>query len=481
MISIIQYPQILHPVNSVNGIPFIVSSTLTSDTNFHFVFDLYVQSPSLGTTGGTFTKIHRAKTVPSPVDSYGHYSPAELLKNYISYDVYPYITSPTANTNSIRWYNIIYGEYFSTNQSFSATSNNGGFLRITFPSLSGVSVNDEVQIVMDSGTENSQYSGVWTATGVSSTILDLNCPYGNTPTTTESGYLKTITHLQANLSGYAAYNGTKQYIDQGTNFSNRFKMTGTSSQWLTNYNYTTQPYRIGNDEAATLSFFQYNNSISHYRVLTYSGATNIGDFLIVINSSFSIRKDIPSGSWNLRQITNLNDISGLVENVFVDGITSYSIQLYNGLTPVSKIVNYEVICTNSRFGNIRFCFVNKNGGIDYYSFNMKSILSNKMKREVIDKTILDTYLIGDRGETVIGIDTDSFLEVNSNWVKDNESVLIREMINSPEIYFMSTGEMLLYPVTITNVDFTQKNKINNNLFNYTLKMKYSYPNINQGN
>lgn len=480
-ITLIHTPQNLEPVFSVNGIPFILSSTLSSTYNFKYVFELNVQNPAIGYPGGTYTKVHRSLPRPNP-DTYGYYSPAEILKNYISYELYPYTLIPTGITAATRFYQVNIGENFSTNQNFYNATNSGGYVLLSFTTLSGVTAGDEIQIVMDSGSENPQYTGVWTATTVGATTILTNCLFGTTPTSGfDPGSLKSILHLQSTLTGYTAINATKQYFDFNQDWQARWHMSGTTSQWLTNYNYTSKPIRIGKDEVATLSFLQDGTAISHYRVLTYSGATNVGDFLVTINSAFSQRKDIPTGTWNYRQITATNDITAASENIIVDGIDRYTVQLYNGAIPVSKLVNYEIECTPSRFSTLRFCFVNKCGGIDYISFQMKSIFSSTIKREMIDKTLHVLFNVGDRGETTTNIQSDDFITVNTNWLNDNEVTYIKELFKSHQIYLLSDAQQVMYPVTVADNQYTQKTILNNNLIQYKIKFKYAYPNINQSN
>jgi hypothetical protein len=484
-ISIVNSPPILYPVYSINGNPVIASSTLTGDTNLKFVFDLYVESPSTGLGIGNYVRVNRTKSYKNPVDYLGHYSPNKILTNYVSPSVNPFIVSQYSNTNSIRFYKIVYGEEFTTSQTFNSTQNTGGFLQLNFTSLTGVSVGDEVSIKLNNNAFNPQYNNVYTATSVSSTILILNCAYGSVPTSTETGFIDAILHLQAgSISGVSVYNGQKNYLSASTNFVNTFLInssSGSTGMFLTNY---PGEYRIGLNEPATLSFIESGNTLSKVRYITYNSlGVAIGNYTTTLNSvSGSQRKDIPTGTWNLSQIGATNNLTLSFDFIYNRFVYSYSVGLISGSSNVvSELRTYNVYDNSSRYCKVRFAFVHSNGGTEYISANMKQSYTQKIKRETIDKVLPYNYTVGDRSSTIINIDIDEQYTVYTDFLVDAEVYLIKELKNSYEVYILDTDNQKKIPVIITNTEFAGRSRLNNRLFNYRIDYKMAYDVITQYN
>lgn len=484
MITIVQNTQEIFPAYSVNGNPFIASSSIANDANLKMVTELYVENPSTGDGSGTYVYVNKDSFHRNPTDNYFHYNPNEVLKNYVGNNFNPFlIADSTGCTNSIRYYKIFYGEEFTTQQFFTSTQDSSGFLRLNITSLTGVSVNDQVTVVMDSYAYNPQYQNVWTATSVAGGYVVLNCPYGSVPTITETGRITKIRHIQGSTSGKCVYNGTKQFFDKGVEFKDRFDLTGSTGQWLTNYNYTAYPYQIREDEVATLSCIvktYISNPLLLVKYRTYDvNGTAIGVYNSDVNTATSHRLDIPTGTYNLALMSENNTLTSTVEPIFSSAVKTYTVQMYVGTAPISKLVNYNVICTDNRFTPLRYCFENLQGGIDYFTFEKKWYYSAKIKKEEIETQLDYNYQLSDRGNVTTNVDVEEYGEVNTNWINDYENVLVSELLKSRDVNFISNGLASILPVTFIVTDFQQKRKATNDLFQYKLKNKIAYPNIVQ--
>lgn len=480
-VTIVNSPPAIYPAFSINGNPVLASSTLSADTNMKFVFDLYVQQPSLGTQAGTFTKIHRAKIWKNPNDNLGHYSPNELLCNYVLPVVNPFITSTAQNTSSIRFYKIIYGEDYTTLQPFQSTSNNGGLLQLNFsPALTGVTSGDEVQIRLTNNNFNPSYNGMWTATTDGGGTLTVNCPYGNTPATPEAGYVDRILKLNSTqLSGISVFNATKDYLNYNTNYPSTYMSNGSGSKFLTNH---TGSYKIGTNEPATLSFIFSGSNISKYVVKTYDSAgAQVGDFDITVSNSGSKRMDIPVGTWNLSQMSATNNLGGGTMTIFSGNVASYTVTLYNTSTVKSETKTYIVQNNCSKYGKIRFGYVNRVGGAEYFTANKKQTYSQKIRRETYDKVLPYNYTAGDRSRTVINVDIDEVYTVFTDFLTDTENVLIRELKGGYEAFIIDTDNLIKIPIIILTNEFNQRNQVNDKLFNYKITYQMAHDLVTQFN
>src|SRR5436190_24282824 len=108
-ISIVSQPQNIFPVYSIYGVPYSFTSTLSANTDFRLVVEIYSDAYN----GSNFTKRIRQRVDSSPIDNLFHYSPSRILENYISYDLNPLITAPASAPNTTEYYKLRLGEEFT--------------------------------------------------------------------------------------------------------------------------------------------------------------------------------------------------------------------------------------------------------------------------------------------------------------------------------------------------------------------------------
>lgn len=102
MISEVTFPQDFQP--AYNQIEFIVSSTNSSQCDFVFIADVYVN--------GVFAV--RLKEFPSVDDGYGHFKVNKVIKDYISYNFYPELTGYASNPDGIVYYSVEFRERYNS-------------------------------------------------------------------------------------------------------------------------------------------------------------------------------------------------------------------------------------------------------------------------------------------------------------------------------------------------------------------------------
>lgn len=477
-ITITKFPQSIHPVESVNGIPVCASTTLTADTTQKFIFDLYVSNDD-----STYTFANRNRITGNPTTKIARYNPAQTLINYVSHDFRPFTLVVTSCTNSFIYYRINYGEEFATFQEFYQTANNGGFVQLDFlATVTGITAGDSVIVKMETQAYNPQYQNIWTATSVSSNSIVLNCPYVSTPLTPETGYITRILHIQGGISSYTGYNGKKQYYDNDEDWEQRFNLTGTTSKFLTNFNVSGKKFKIREEEPATLSAIYTGFGTPNFKIKyrTYDeNLTQIGEYdLAATTTDSKLRFDLPTGTWNLKRITETNLLNSNVEPIFSSNVKYYSVQVYRSTTQISQLANYQVVCTDNRYNPYRFAFLNEHGGIDYFTCDKKNYFTSKIRKEEFEQYLNADYQIGDRGVVTSNVDVEEITEIYTSFIDDSENVLIREMAKSKEVYYLSIGQQYYYPIHMEITDLTEKNSQNTNgLFTYKLKFKYAYPSV----
>ena len=100
---------------------------------------------------------------------------------------------------------------------------------------------------------------------------------------------------------------------------------------------------------------------------------------------------------------------------------------------------------------------------------------SKIKRDVIQRVLQYNYSIGDRGIQVINQDIQEEWTINTDYLSDDEALFIKELVESPEVYYLDGTKML--PIIITTDTYDFKSILNNLLIQYTITFVKAYDTI----
>ena len=173
----------------------------------------------------------------------------------------------------------------------------------------------------------------------------------------------------------------------------------------------------------------------------------------------------------------------------------YTVQAIDASTPTAKLISQEytinIICDSS-FGyeGIRLAWLNKFGVWDYYTFNQKSVRSlttNKTTYTQLGGTWNETHYKPSSykgGKKNFRVNSIERIKLNTDFLNDEESIWIEELLNSPEVYIIngydvndtpvstqSTIYKYVEPVLVTTSSFTRKTKANDKLIQYTIEIE----------
>jgi len=153
--------------------------------------------------------------------------------------------------------------------------------------------------------------------------------------------------------------------------------------------------------------------------------------------------DVFPVSSDSRMIINSNTVSYAVE--MVDGV--------NTGTTISEIKTYYVKenAYKQKYKPVRISWLNKLGGFDALSFNLRNIYSVDVQRSQYSRLIDYNYSIGDRGTTILDIKAKESFLLNSDFLKKEETISIDEIYTSPVIYQNSIN----FPICVTLNDNDQ--------------------------
>lgn len=277
-ISIITSPDLYQPV--YNPIYTQVSSTLTSEEAFSFLFDVYVN--------GTY--VTRDRLLPRPGTTEAIYSPARVLESYVSYDLTHNIVDKTASTNCIDKYEIRFGEEYvkywtfldTQYDSFSASSYTvlQGSIGITHSFV----VNDYITV---SDTVYGTFGGVHKVVNIPNNYtVVINKTFTVTPTNpgkaTWSDRRKSE-FITASYSGYV-FNGVIQY-EEVPEWDYTQYAIGTSGDILFNGGFTSSDggwATVSNAYGATDTFLISSNQAVYTGDFDSNGLTLINNNTVLI-------------------------------------------------------------------------------------------------------------------------------------------------------------------------------------------------------
>lgn len=463
-----------------------------SVSNYKYVFDLYKFNPLTFVS----SKLGRYKVPPAP-DTYGLFNPNRILQSQITYDLQPTITGVQAAANSYLPYQLYAGFEWAPGYRFANTFNSGGYLGLTFSSVLDFKVGDLITISKDDRTTNFEYNGDTTISLiVSSYSVRTAKLYGATLINAETGTITSQLRMTGTSSILYTFNGVRQYEQEAYSFgtNSTYLIDGnypySMTYSLTNYRFCnlTPDYNnakvVENNDWETLSYLVDNsaNKIKAIQVkLWNSNLINTATFTASYSLSSTYKRvDLGTGPQNLKSLFgstlfSTNPLYYSVGLIGTDPTISWGTYFY-------KIKDNDPRANCSPYPKIRLCWLNRLGGFDYYTFNFKSKNTMSAERTEFKRELRWNYNVGERQDYVLTTKVDEMWQISSDFITENESNWLKELLSSPEVYLMKsegfvgpyTGITTL-PIIITDNSYEVKTYLTDKLFAFTINFKYAYP------
>ena len=519
-ISLISSPDQLEPVYQ-NSMPFVVSSTMATQSGFKYHFEVSTINPS------TLVETYRSTVNPFPrPNTQGLYSPHYVLKDNVSYRLQPTIQDPSNNLESLIYYRLRIGEEWSPGLTSSGIQNVLGYLAL-YCSTTSTQVGDILTWDKTDKTTNSNLDGTMSVTVVvgGTGIVTDKVYTGTVSSSNETGTFINQLRYGYTSSTLYAFNGCRQYDEISTNFYTDYVMTGPSSKWLTEWD-TTQDKGTYFSDYQTLSYIAATSgTIPDYALFNFYDKDDetliVATYAMGVTTSIGPRIDVPTGKSNIDPFGTHANLHVYMTRSFLNSVnysSVYRVRMVNwpsypsgSPTTLSGKYSYRFnksIWLNSNKPNsneeypvIEVAFLNKLGAFEYLTFNLVSKTSTKVSRKTYKKVLPYNYTMGDRGDTVYDMGITEELSLVSDWLTDEEALQVRTLIESPEVYIIdqlqvSVGGGLVgtneedsqygviqnitsrssssYPVIVTQDAYTVKNTLNDTLFNFTLTVEKAY-------
>jgi hypothetical protein len=502
------YPNDYSPV--YGDLWFQLTSTSYALTNFKYVFDLQKVS-----VGGVTSSLGRYKVPPS-VAGYGLYNSSRVLQTQLTYDLNPAITSYQA-PNSLTSYNINYGFEYNPNKAFVSTfGTTASKLGLSFSTPHSFLVGDVIQISKDDKTVNYEYDGTASVAATTTYAITTDKTY-LVPYPNESGAIISFLRLENISRTLNAFNGVRPYELKAFNYGTigKYLHTGTQSEGgstysLTNYSFIDGYYptyegskTIELNDVETTSYlvdrsYSYRPDlvgIQLYSALGTSSAITSTDYFtysINVNTAYK-RIDIGTGPLNITNALGFN-IFTQSSNLYymvclqsstvplpgrpmipLSAINSYGLRYY-------KIKDYDPIANCSPYPKIRLAFVNTLGGIDYFTFNFKSVNTMNTEKTYFKRELDFNYTVGDRQDFVLSQRATETYTISTDFLNDNTASWLKELIKSTEVYVITADGsdisnivVTKLPILIMDSSFQVKTKLNDKSIAITLTYKTAYP------
>jgi hypothetical protein len=497
------YPNDYSPV--YGDLWFQLTSTSYALTNFKYVFDLQ----KISITGAT-SSLGRYKVPPS-VSGYGLYNASRVLQTQLTYDLNPSITTYQA-PNSLTSYNINYGFEYNPNKAFVSTfGTTASKLGLSFSTSHSFLVGDVIQISKDDKTVNYEYDGTASVTAITTFTLTTDKTY-LVPYPNESGAIISFLRLENISRTLNAFNGVRPYELKSFNYgtSGHYLYTGTQSEGGETYSLTNYSFVSGNfptydgaktiqlNDVETVSYLvdrSYGYKPDMVGIQLYdSNKTPLDYFTYSINVNTSYKRiDIGTGPVNIKTALGF-DIFTQSSNLY------YMVCLQSSTVPAAgrpaipsaafnsyglkyyKIKDYDPIANCSPYPKIRLAFVNTLGGIDYFTFNFKSVNTMNTEKTYFKRELDFNYTVGDRQDFVLSQRATETYTISTDFLSDNVASWLKELIKSTEVYVISVDFSDLsnitttkLPILIMDSSFTVKTKLNDKSIAITLTYKTAYP------
>lgn len=273
------------------------------------------------------------------------------------------------------------------------------------------------------------------------------------------------------------------------NINNADDLSGTNFLTESHTYYTVQidddnvnAVGSGNPGSALLDLQQVTSTTATFHTTAYSPSdAKVGDELVF--SGFT-----PSG-WNgtygFAGVERYPEDAGWLYTITKDSIPAGAISVtgtYGLATRVkgySKLYRFDLNHECSPDQEYQLIFRDRLGSMVSIMFDRVSTKSGSIKKDYYRKQVGGysgdrvQYNSYDRAKTVLDTIVTEKIKVRSNWITEQQSALIDEMLASPiTFHLMNDGTLLAIDILTSN--YTTKKRRQEKIFNYELEFEYSF-------
>lgn len=426
-ISLVQFPEDHAP--AYNPIWWVFSSTLTAQPNFEYFLDVFITGATFA-GGATFLRL---KAPADPVYGRGIFNIADILQRQLTSDLgdtSAYGFQQCAN--SILGYTVRYGEMYGASSAVTAV--------IGATSAEYYAFNGSLGALEWKDYATNEYRTIGVGNNVNVNLLTNQPSSGSVIRASEDQWI---------------------YVMQGDSGSCKFANVNLYTQ---NYGdkIFVHGYRVINH-----IYFTPDTTVSH-RYLRFPAGYNLAS--------------IPAGSIYSYLGTPVTHIP--VES---DGVTIWEIYFsdhnHERVTESFWVIKDTICSTHTEY---RLHFKNKWGAFDSFTFTKESQITTDVSRSQYEKPMGEfksassyTYAKTDRFQTSFYTWYKPTIKLNSDWITEEKSTWLEELLTSPEIYLDDATHGMI-PINIIDTKYTRRKHKSDKIFNLSIEFQYTFGETRQG-
>jgi hypothetical protein len=219
-----------------------------------------------------------------------------------------------------------------------------------------------------------------------------------------------------------------------------------------------------------------SGSIRSLELKKYNSAGTLLDSKYILNTFYDLTGSEAHRFLRVAVGTkNINDHSpGWIDS----DVSYYTAQVLSSTSATASTLRQYNVTDNCRFTTVRLHWLNPRGGFDSFGFPLKSYESAKIIKQLYTQVYGTTtgtwsYQSHDRGDTVFDSRCKSSFRIQSDWLTEEESTWLEELLLSPEVYHEYDSETFV-AVQIRTDTYEKKKKVNSKLFALSVEFEYSY-------
>jgi len=279
------------------------------------------------------------------------------------------------------------------------------------------------------------------------------------------------------LSDYFAGASTSRFL---TDMGSTPKLATNQKQWLgIMSDYTAA------DTIKYLCFKTYDNTGAVIQTVKFTNTAfnppaNLGETILYF----------PVG-WNANDIVAAPSTGALP--IYTSSVAKCEVYLED-ITPTrtSEIITFQCFdpCANDDEYDIKF--LNRLGQFETFRFTRRHTKGTNVTRKEfkpINYSVNSvngniTYSFGDRGLSSYYVVSDEVWTLKTDWLTDEESINLMQLVESPEVYLIDVDETNSRPdyelaINVINTSYEKKTKKSGQLFLFELQIKFSTPTYRQ--
>ena len=195
------------------------------------------------------------------------------------------------------------------------------------------------------------------------------------------------------------------------------------------------------------------------------------------SSTQNISQNATTTSLCIANFSQAPSEAGFPYSASINSLEWYSIQAYNGGTPLGTGIRFEIDCP-TKYPNQRIYFKNRYGQFNYIDLNEVSRQSFQTEKRTYQPQIgtweSSTFSYQSTDSSVLNYVSDSkqSLSANTNWLTEDWNDIIKQLLVSDELYWYDNNNSVLRPVTIATQNMTFKTGVVDKLIQYQFEFNF---------